>query len=66
MALLQSEINATIGNVSFSQKRPVLAKSEYTLTKEIAQAAAWGSGEVGKRQKKLAKLAVTTWSGKFS
>jgi len=66
MVLLQNELNATVGNAAFSQKKTVLAKSNYTLTKDAAKFATWGTVEIADRQKKLADLAVTTWSGKFS
>jgi hypothetical protein len=66
MVLLQSRENSTVGNASFADKRRVLSQSEYTLTKDIAKESAWTAEAVAKRQKRLAGLAVETWSGKFS
>ncbi|NLF73618.1 MAG: HNH endonuclease [Candidatus Anammoximicrobium sp.] len=62
MVLLQATKNSLIGNSPFSAKRPVLKASAYNLTAEAAKPANWGPKEIGERQARLAKLAVTTWS----
>lgn len=61
MVLLQAKKNSMIGNSSFAQKRAVLAASTYTLTSEVGQTEVWGIKEISQRQKRLAKLAVSTW-----
>ena len=35
--------------------------STFSLTKEVANKATWGSKEIEDRQKELAKIAVKTW-----
>jgi hypothetical protein len=61
MVLLQQKQNTLIGNSAFSAKKPVLAASAYFLTQEVAKEKAWGPEQIGKRQQRLAKLAVETW-----
>jgi len=61
MVIIQATKNSIIGNSSFSTKKPVLAKSGYLLTKEVANDDEWGPLEITARQQRLAKLAVETW-----
>lgn len=61
MVLLRAAENRDIGNSSFEEKRKVLAKSTYDLTKQVAKKAKWGLEDIRHRQAKLAKLAVKTW-----
>ena len=61
LALMQSTANSLIGNSSFKEKKPVLAKSSFSLTKEIATKAQWDPKSIAERQGRLAKLAVKTW-----
>jgi uncharacterized protein with ParB-like and HNH nuclease domain len=62
MVLLQATKNNAIGNKGFDVKKPILKASEYNLTSQVAKNAVWGATEINKRQKKLAELAVKTWS----
>lgn len=60
-ALLQKVPNDLIGNRPFSVKKPVLASSNYELTKEIGSQADWTASEIEKRQAELASEASATW-----
>ena len=62
MVLLQSTKNSIIGNSTFADKRDVLKASGYLLTAEVGKKASWGPKEIEAQQKKLAALAVETWS----
>ena len=62
MVLLQATKNNAIGNKGFNEKKPILKASEYNLTSQVAKNTVWGATEINKRQKKLAELAVKTWS----
>ncbi|HEX8251474.1 MAG TPA: HNH endonuclease family protein [Pyrinomonadaceae bacterium] len=62
MVLLQASRNNAIGNKPFPEKAPDLASSAYYLTREVATNQKWGQVEIEKRQRKLAQLAVDTWS----
>lgn len=62
LALLTGTVNSKIGNVSYRDKKPALAASGYSLTREAGSFSCWGVAEVTKRQERLADLAVKTWS----
>lgn len=66
MVLLKSNQNRDLGNLSFSEKRPIYAKSGYDLTKRVALYEQWTLEEIRDRQMKLAKLAIKTWTMDFS
>jgi len=59
--LLSAKKNSELGNQSFAAKREVLAASEFLLTKEVGNTAAWGPTEIDQRQEKLAAMAVDVW-----
>jgi hypothetical protein len=59
--LLPATVNSKIGNASYSIKKPALAASKFSLTKEAAMHETWGTVEIISRQEKLARLAVKTW-----
>ena len=61
MVLLKSNQNRDLGNLPFSEKRPIYAKSGYDLTKRVAAYEQWTLEEIRDRQMKLAKLAIKTW-----
>ena len=65
LVLLKATPNSTIGNQPFSAKKGELAKSSYKLTEAAGKVASWGVDEIESRQKKLAELAVKTWSLKL-
>ncbi len=61
LALLEATENNGVGSEKFSIKKPILAKSEFSLTSEIGALTDWNIGEINARQERLAKLAVATW-----
>ena len=62
LVLLNARGNSTLGNDDFVAKRPTLAASPLALTREVAQYTCWGIKEIEDRQRRLASLAVETWS----
>lgn len=64
LALLDKKLNEEAGNVSFSDKKKVLSKTNILLTNEIVTCAVWGAKEIDERQQKLAALAVSAWNPK--
>lgn len=61
LALLKGSVNFKLGNIGFDKKVPELAKSEFSLTNEIAKKTNWFENEINERQKRLADLAVAAW-----
>lgn len=61
LCLLRASDNSAAKSAAFSVKKPILAKSPYVLTKQIADATDWGWEEIVDRQKTLAAIAVKTW-----
>jgi len=61
LVLLQKGVNVDIGNSDFETKKQAYKNSTFSLTKEVANKATWGSKEIEDRQKRLAKIAVKTW-----
>jgi hypothetical protein len=65
-ALMRAKENSTIGNAAFSQKKVVFGKSTFKLTKGLAKLTEWNEKTIAERQRKLATIAVQTWSGKLT
>lgn len=62
MALLSKSVNKNLGNSGFDVKKPVLAESQFELTRKIAEDNAdWTPERIAARQKALAKLATSVW-----
>jgi len=61
MTLLKTKLNSSIGNEGFSKKKKEYKKSQFSLTKQVAQYKKWDEVEINERQKELAKLALKTW-----
>jgi hypothetical protein len=61
LCLLASDENGAATNAEFAAKKPIYAKSNLKLTGEVAAYPKWDPKSIQDRQKKLAKLAVTTW-----
>jgi hypothetical protein len=59
--LLPATVNSKIGNASYTVKKPALASSKFSLTKETSVHKTWGTAEIIARQQRLADLAVNTW-----
>ncbi|MCJ7430133.1 DUF262 domain-containing HNH endonuclease family protein [Candidatus Bathyarchaeota archaeon] len=66
MTLLNATTNADFGNAPFQTKRLVYKKSPLAITQLICELTneqtLWSPIEINERQKKLADLAVNTWS----
>lgn len=60
-ALLRKSHNRQIGNLPFSDKKPILLASDLLLTKEIGETDNWTPEAIRNRQEGLAKLAVMVW-----
>lgn len=61
MVLLGAKENVAIGNGPFTKKKPVLAESPYTTTKDVAKRNKWGPEEIRTRQAGMADLAPKVW-----
>lgn len=62
MVLLRRSANVSLGNKSYAEKRPVLAASEFSLTRELAEENAdWSPDRLLSRQRRLASLAGARW-----
>lgn len=61
LCLLRASDNSTAKSAGFNIKKPILAKSPYVLTKQIADATDWGWEDIVDRQKALAPIAVKAW-----
>ena len=61
LAITEVPINEEAANCGFPAKQPLLKKSNFHLTAEIAEWTDWGPDQIKERQLKLAKLAVDTW-----
>jgi hypothetical protein len=61
LALLDKGLNEFAGNLPFSEKSKVFAKSKISLTQEIGTLRSWDLKAIDTRQERLAKLAVRAW-----
>jgi hypothetical protein len=61
LALLDANVNSQLGSVGYDVKKPALAQSPFSLTKEAAVHQQWGPQEIAKRQEHLAELAILAW-----
>jgi hypothetical protein len=61
LCLLQKGPNGRIGSKPFAAKKALLAKSEFTLTSEIAAVSDWTKDAIKERQARLAALAAKVW-----
>ena len=63
LALLSPNDNSNRGNDSFKAAKAYYAKSDFTLTKELATISGddWGEAQIDARQKSLADLALKAW-----
>lgn len=63
--IMQSEWNRDIGNLPFREKKKTFAKSEISLTKDLARYSKFTRDEIDERQREMAELAPQVWSLKF-
>jgi hypothetical protein len=61
MVLLNAKENTEIANKSFADKKPILKRSPFILTADVAKSKEWGSHQIEARQKYLAELAPAVW-----
>lgn len=62
MALLNKGQNRDLGNTEFSIKKPVLAVSNFELTRKVAEDNVdWTPERIAARQKAMAKIATGVW-----
>lgn len=62
MTLLAKGANKNMGNADYATKRPILANSNYGLTRQLAEENAdWTPERIAARQRSLAKMATTVW-----
>ena len=62
MTLLAKKSNKNLGNDGFDIKKPVLAESQFELTRKIAEDNTdWTPARIAARQNILAKLATSIW-----
>ncbi len=62
MALLERGPNRQIGNLAYSEKRPVLLQSQFQLTAKLAHDyAEWNPKAIDSRQQALANMAISVW-----
>ena len=62
MTLLAKGANKTLANASYITKKPILAASGFTLTRQLAEENAdWTPERIAARQKALAKIATAVW-----
>lgn len=62
MALLEKSFNQKVGNNSFTEKRPHLEQSQFSLTQQLAHDnAEWTPERIANRQRQLARMACTVW-----
>ncbi len=58
---LLTDVNRSLGNKSFPEKRGVYAKSSLELTNMLGAKRSWSRKAIEHRQAKMAKLAVALW-----
>ena len=62
MTLLNQSQNRALGNAEFTIKKPVLAASNFVLTKKLAEENAdWTPERIAARQKAMAKVSTGIW-----
>jgi hypothetical protein len=61
LALLDTRVNRSVGNASFTDKLEHYGRSPFRLTQMISQSSSWGPAEIESRQDQLARLAVSAW-----
>lgn len=62
MTPMNSAENRELGNVGYQNKRDMLARSQFQITRSVAEHYdEWNESKIDARQKAFAKLAVTVW-----
>ena len=64
---LETKRNRELGNGDYASKRAVYEKSDFQITRAIAEHyETWDEQKIDARQKQLAKLAVSLWRIDFN
>ncbi len=61
LTLLESSLNRECTNKSFMQKIDIYKRSQYEITKKIAENTEWNKHIIRHRQSELAKIAASIW-----
>lgn len=61
LVLLQKTKNLKLGNKAFSDKKPILLRSDLKLTKMVGEQDEWSPDAIAARQAELAGLAADVW-----
>ena len=66
--LVESAVNRDIGSASYAEKRPAYERSDYALTRQVAEMAPeeWTFVLMERRQQHLARRAVQVWRSDFA
>lgn len=59
--LLEPTLNREAGNLTFEQKRELYARSQYSLTRKLAELPEWTPEALDSRQRRLAVRATHVW-----
>jgi len=62
LALMSSKGNSGVGNDSFGAKKSEYGKSQFVLTKGIAEFDTWDKQSIDSRQLEMAEIALKVWS----
>ena len=58
---LLADVNRSLGNKSFAEKKEVFAQSKIRITSSVTKYPGWGRAQIEQRQKHFAELAVAYW-----
>jgi len=66
LTLLELKLNKEAGNKSVDEKLDIYKKSQYDMTKEIAERwNNWGENEIKTRQREFAEIATSIWRSEY-
>ena len=68
LTLLSASTNRELGNARYEMKLEAYGKSEYQLTRDLAQMApeTWTLSHIESRQQRMADLAVNVWRAELA
>ncbi|HOK99507.1 MAG TPA: HNH endonuclease family protein, partial [Bacteroidales bacterium] len=61
LALLEASLNRECSNKSFNEKKEIYLKSQYEMTRKLAEKTEWNADEIKNRQEQLARIATSIW-----